>query len=180
MDHKLPLFIVTGASGTGKTTVMQELPALMPDFVVFSTDDDIFGTTGPKLEYQDRYNILLNFASFVAKSGRGTIICGTMMPWDIENGDRYSFFSDICFINLHCDDATRNHRLRNRGDQAMWSDDMLRQHEQFAQWLLDNAESAYHPPMPTINTSNMSPYEVAEQIKHYVMLNWLEASETST
>ncbi len=83
MEQKFPLFIVTGASGVGKTTVMQELRVLLPDFVVFSTDIDNFGTTASKLDYQDRYNfyfILLTL--FFAKSKRGTIICGTFMPWD--------------------------------------------------------------------------------------------------
>lgn len=45
--------------------------------IVFSTDIDNFGTTAAKLEYQDRYNLLLHFAYSVALSGRGTIICGT-------------------------------------------------------------------------------------------------------
>ncbi len=172
MQQKLPLFIVTGASGVGKTTVMQELRELMPEFVVFSTDIDNFGTTSAKLEYQDRYNLLLHFAYFVALSGRGTIICGTFMPWDAKKCDAYNAFSELCFINLHCDDTTRNNRLRNREDKAMWTDEMLKQHEEFAQWLLDNAETAYNPPMPTIDTSSMLPSEVAEQIKKYFMLKW--------
>jgi energy-coupling factor transporter ATP-binding protein EcfA2 len=153
MQKELPLFIVTGASGVGKTTVMKELRVLLPDFDVFSTDIDMFGTTAAKLEYQDRHNILFHFAYFIAKSGRGTIICGTFMPWDAEKCDTYSKFSEVCFINLHCDDTTRNTRLRNRADKAMWTDEMLKQHEEFARWLLDNAETAYNPPMSTIDTS---------------------------
>lgn len=174
MENKLPLFIVTGASGVGKTTVMDELRVQMPDFDVFSTDIDNFGTTAAKLDYQDRFNLLLHFAHFVAKSGRGTIICGTFMPWDVQKCDTYDTFSELCFINLHCDDATRNNRLRNRADKEMWTDDMLKQHEQFAQWLLDHAESDYNPPMPTIDTSNTPTSEVAKQIKRYVTLKWNE------
>lgn len=174
MIHKIPLFIVTGASGVGKTSVMQILRDLMPEFVVFSTDIDNFGTTAAKLEYQDRYNLLLHFAYSVALSGRGTIICGTFMPWDAQKCDTYNNFSEICFINLHCDDSTRNSRLRNREDNAMWTDDMLKQHEQFAQWLLDNAETEYNPPMPTIDTTSTPPSQVAEQIRRYVMLKWNE------
>jgi gluconate kinase len=174
MTQKLPLFIVTGASGVGKTTVMQELRKNLPDFVVFSTDLDNFGSTGAKLEYQDRFNLLLHFASAAAKSGRGTIICGTFMPWDAEKCDTYDCFSALYFINLHCDNATRNNRLRNREDKEMWTDDMLKQHEQFAQWLLQNAETAYKPPMPTIDTTSTPPALVAEQIKTYIMLKWNE------
>lgn len=174
MNQKIPLFIVTGASGVGKTTVMHKLRETMPEFVVFSTDADNFGSTAAKLEYQDRYNLLFQFASAIANSGRGTIICGTVMPWDAKKCDTYQEFSEVCFINLHCDDITRNHRLRNREDKAMWTDEMLKQHEQFAQWLLDNAETAYQPPMPTIDTTSQSPDEVAAHIKNYVMLKWNE------
>lgn len=174
MTQKFPLFIVTGASGVGKTTVMQELRTIMPEFDVFSTDLDNFGTTAAKLEYQDRFNLLLHFASAVAKSGRGTIICGTFMPWDAEKCDTYDSFSRLCFINLHCDDATRKNRLRHREDKAMWTDDMLRQHEQFTQWLLDNSQTAYNPPMPTIDSTSTPPHLVAEQIKSYIMMKWNE------
>ncbi|RAV08185.1 nucleoside kinase [Paenibacillus contaminans] len=174
MEHKLPLFIVTGASGVGKTTVMHELRALLPDFDVLSTDDDNFGTTAAKLEYQDRFNLLFHFASAVAKSGRGTIICGTLMPWDAKKCDTYNSFSELCFINLHCDDMTRSTRLRNRADKAMWTDEMLKSHEEFARWLLNNAETEYNPPMPTIDTTSTAPFEVAEQIKAFVVQKWKE------
>jgi tRNA uridine 5-carbamoylmethylation protein Kti12 len=177
MTQKLPLFIVTGASGVGKTTVMHELRSNLPEFVLFSTDTDNFGATARKLEYKDRHNLLLHFAHAVAKSGRGTIICGTFMPWDAEKCDKYNSFSKVCFINLHCDDATRNHRLRNREDKSMWTEDMLKQHEQFAQWLLDNAETAYDPPMPTIDTTTTPPSQVADQIKSYVLTQWKELVE---
>jgi gluconate kinase len=174
MEQKIPLFIVTGASGVGKTTVMSELRAQMPEFVILSTDNDLFGEAGNLLDYQDRFYLLLRVAYFVAQSGRGTIICGTFMPWDAKKCDAYDKFSELCFINLHCDDATRNTRLRNRADSATWTDEMLKSHEQFAQWLLDNAETAYDPPMPTIDTATTPSSEVAEQIKSYVMLRWNE------
>ncbi|MBD3922011.1 AAA family ATPase [Paenibacillus sp. PR3] len=174
----LPLFIVTGASGVGKTTVMQHLRAMMPEFVVFSTDNDNFGSTAAKLEYQDRYNLLLHMAYAIAQSGRGTIICGTVMPWDAQKCDTYSNFSEVCFINLHCDDATRNSRLRNRADSATWTDEMLQQHEQFAQWLLDNADTAYDPPMPIVNTTDTPPSQVAEQIQQYIQLRWNERASS--
>ncbi|MEK3714498.1 AAA family ATPase [Paenibacillus sp. FSL P2-0089] len=172
MRTQLPLFIITGASGVGKTTVMHELREQMPEFVLFSTDDDNFGTTGKKLEYQDRYNVLFHCAHAVALSGRGTIICGTMMPWDAKKCDVYDAFSEVHFINLHCDDATRNARLRGREDAATWTEDMLRQHEEFAQWLLDHADTEYDPPMPTFDTTSTPTAALAEQIKEYIKEKW--------
>ncbi|WP_308638206.1 AAA family ATPase [Paenibacillus silvisoli] len=170
MEHRLPLFIVTGASGAGKTTVMHELRSLCPDFVMLSTDDDNFGSTN--LDYQDRYNVLLHLAAAAAKSKIGTIICGTVMPWDAQKCDSYQEFSEVCFINLHCDDETRNRRLRSRADKDTWTDDMLKAHQEFAQWLLANAATAYNPPMPTIDTTAAPPAEVAKQINAYVREKW--------
>ena len=71
MQQKLPLFIVTGASGVGKTTVMEELRIQLLDFVILSTDLDMFGAA--PLDYQGKFNLLLRIAYFVALSGRGTV-----------------------------------------------------------------------------------------------------------
>jgi broad-specificity NMP kinase len=170
MEQKFPLFIVTGASGVGKTTVMHELRVLFPDLVVLSTDDDNFGST--KIDYQDRFNVLFHFAASAIKSNIGTIICGTVMPWDAQKCDTYHDFSEVCFINLHCDDDTRNNRLRNRLDKDTWTDEMLKAHEEFAQWLLANADTAYNPPMPTIDTTLTPPAEIALQIREFVLGKW--------
>lgn len=35
---KLPLFVITGASGTGKTTVSSHVRKLLPEFDVFDMD----------------------------------------------------------------------------------------------------------------------------------------------
>ncbi|MNW67446.1 hypothetical protein D3C74_460310 [compost metagenome] len=51
---------------------------------------------------------------------------------------------------------------------------MLKQHEVFAQWLLDHADTDYDPPMPTIDTTSTLPSQVAEQIKSYILLKWNE------
>ncbi|WP_282942498.1 hypothetical protein [Paenibacillus sp. RC67] len=61
-----------------------------------------------------------------------------------------------------------------REDNAMWTDEMLKQHEEFAQWLIHNADTAYNPPMPTIETTSTPPSQIAEQIKRYVLSKWNE------
>jgi adenylate kinase len=39
MEQKFPLFIITGAGGVGKTTVMKDLRRMMPDYDVFDVDN---------------------------------------------------------------------------------------------------------------------------------------------
>src|SRR6476660_7453266 len=77
----VPLFIVTGASGVGKTAVVGELRRLMPEWEVFETDL-IWGA-----DWQQVRNNWLRIAHSIAQSGRGTILCGTMLPEDIDRCD---------------------------------------------------------------------------------------------
>lgn len=101
MESKFPLFIVTGASGSGKTYVIKELRRLMPDFDIFDPDSliEFIGHDWEKMR-----NIWLRVARNIAENGRMTIICGTMMPWDIEKCADFPFFKHVYYLNLHCDE----------------------------------------------------------------------------
>jgi hypothetical protein len=162
MEIKLPLFIVTGASGSGKTYVIKELRRMMPDFDIFDPDNlvEFIGHDWEKMR-----NIWLRVARNIAQSGRMTIICGTMMPWDIENCADFPFFKHVYYLNLHCDEQTREKRLRERN----WSEEEIQNHKNFAKRLLEIADEVYNPPMPTIDTTDTDITEVASQIKEWVL-----------
>ncbi|MFD2614895.1 AAA family ATPase [Paenibacillus gansuensis] len=161
MDKKIPLFIVTGASGVGKTTVIKNLRGLLPEVDIFEIDaiHEFVGDDWNRIQ-----NIWLRVARNIAESGRISIICGTMMPWDAEKCEDYQYFKNVYFLNLHCDDETRELRLRARN----WSENMIHEHKSFANWLLENADKAYTPPMPTVDTSKTEVYEVALKIREWV------------
>lgn len=156
--RKMPLFIITGASGTGKTTVTPLLRKLMPEIDVF--DMDII----QNVDWQVAKHNWLRIAYSISLSCRCTILCGTMTPENLETCDHKEHFSHICYLNLHCDDQTRNSRLKARN----WDDDLIYEHLNFAKWLINNAEIAFDPPMPTIDTTNTAVEEVANQIMIWV------------
>ncbi|WP_280140353.1 AAA family ATPase [Paenibacillus jilunlii] len=157
----MPLFIVTGASGSGKTYVIKELRRMMPDFDIFDPDNlvEFIGHDWEKMR-----NIWLRVALNIAQSGRMTIICGTMMPWDIEKCADVPFFKHVYYLNLHCDEETREKRLHLRG----WPEEEIQNHINFAKRLLEIADEVYNPPMPTIDTTDTDVTEVASQIKDWV------------
>ncbi|QYR19173.1 AAA family ATPase [Paenibacillus sp. sptzw28] len=158
MENKLPLFIVTGASGSGKTYVVQELRRIMPDSDVFDPDNivEFIGHDWEKMR-----NIWLRVARNIAQSGRMTIICGSMMPWDIEKCVDFPYFKHVYYINLHCNEETREKRLLERN----WSEEMIQDHKNFAKALLDIADKNFNPPMTTIDTTDTDVTLVASQIK---------------
>ncbi|ASA23204.1 hypothetical protein [Paenibacillus donghaensis] len=61
------------------------------------------------------------------------------------------------FVGLYCEDEIRAHRLLARG----WSAQAVEDHRNFNRWLLQNADTAFTPPMPLIDTSVAAPDEVA-------------------
>lgn len=162
MEQKSPLFIVTGASGAGKTTVLTELQTLLPACNVFDVDSlhRIVGDDWIKIK-----KIWLRVARGSALGGRRTILCGTIMPWDIKDSEDFAFFSHIYYVSLHCSDECRQQRLRAR----KWSDDMILEHKNFADWIIANSATAFSPPMPIIDTSSTAPAEVALQIRDWVL-----------
>lgn len=162
MVNKVPLFIVTGASGSGKTYVIKELRKLMPNFDIFDPDS-IVEFIGH--DWEKNREIWLRVARNIAESGRITVICGTMMPWDVEKCADYSFFKHVYYLNLHCDEKTRETRLRERN----WSEEDIQHHKDFAKRLIEIADEAYHPPMPTVDTTETNVSQVASQIKKWIL-----------
>jgi len=77
----LPLFLVTGASGTGKTTVTEPLRGQLPDCEVFETDALLHVAA---LGEENWRNTWLWLAHNVALNGRVTVLCGSLLPSQLD------------------------------------------------------------------------------------------------
>lgn len=91
-----------------------------------------------------------------------------MVPENIASSQYIERFDRIHYVNLHCDDATREMRLQARG----WDENAIKDHRNFANWLLQNADKAFDPAMPTVDTTDLSSEEAAKQIEEWVRANW--------
>lgn len=161
---RLPLFIVTGASGSGKSSTAPIIRELLPEFDVFDVDI---------LEHEDGLaatNNWLRIAYSIAQGGRGTVLCGAITPEKLEECDCADKFSRIHLLNLHSIEAGREERL-----QAMNRDeDMIEEQRSFAPWLLSHGDTFEEPPMHThaIDTGLEPPSKVAERIAQWVRSRW--------
>lgn len=166
---KMPLYIVTGASGSGKTSMIKELRRIMPEYDVFDYDVIIPFLIKDK-KYFDKedtrklQNIWLRVAQDIAECGRKTILCGIIDPEDLKRSMGFKHFRQVCFLLLHCDDRTRELRLRAR---SKVSDKKIQYNRKLAHSLMEYAR--YNKPtVPIIDTSNTEVTKVAEQISEWI------------
>ncbi|TBL74501.1 AAA family ATPase [Paenibacillus thalictri] len=157
--NKRPIFLLTGASGSGKTSVIPELYKVNPEDIVFDLDS----LYGPLKDWNIIKNVWIHIANQITLNNRITILCGTFMPQELEKMDLKDRF-DFYFIGLHCSDEIREKRLKERN----WDDELIKEHKDFNNWIVNNADKAFDPKMPLIDTSDLLPNEVAMRINNYV------------
>ncbi|WP_052737863.1 AAA family ATPase [Bacillus sp. SA1-12] len=112
---QLPLFIVTGASGTGKSTSAFSLSNLSKDYVPLETDilwDNRFNT--PETNYREYRELWLRTAKNISQAGKPVILCGTAMPDQLEQCVERRYFTEIYYLALVCDNKELTQRLLNR------------------------------------------------------------------
>ncbi|MCK2020920.1 AAA family ATPase [Peribacillus frigoritolerans] len=157
-----PLFIVTGLSGSGKSTTAKEVKRIIVDFYVF--DMDIIVNND---DYQTACNNWMKIAYYNALSGRNTILFGNVpQPYNIHICDHSHLFDPI-YLHLHCNDAVRTQRLNAR---KVWDAVGIQHTLKSSKEMVDKAQAAV-PPIPIIDTSNTPVLQVAEQIKKWVKNN---------
>src|SRR5262245_29934391 len=82
---RLPLFIVTGASGTGKTTTCITAAASSRDFVVMESDilySDEFKSETDHRRYRELW---LRVCKNISQAGKPVILCGSCIPEQFES-----------------------------------------------------------------------------------------------
>ena len=155
----LPLFVVTGASGAGKTTVTGPLRRLLPECAVFEGDPinqvaalgwDVFEDTWLRIAHE------------VALNGRPTVLCTSVMPDRLERLPARKLVGPVHFGNLDCPDDVLAARLRARPSWRHAStEEVIASHQRFAAWLRAHID-------PTWDTSTLTPDELAERIAAWV------------
>ncbi len=155
----LPLFVVTGASAAGKSTVAGPLRRLLPDCDVFDVDITLQVAA---LGWDTWRNTWLRLAHEVALNGRVTVLCGSLMPDQLERVPARKLLGPIHFCTLDCPDDILAARLRAR---PAWRhgtiETVVPEHQRFAAWIRTQVQ-------PCFDTSKLTPGEAAEHIAAWV------------
>jgi hypothetical protein len=116
---RAPLFVVTGASGSGKTAILAPLAAaLAADCVTFDADMllDAAGalSRGQPIDWSAFHAALLAIAHGVAQSGRPTVLLAPLRPGTLESLPAGRWVGEIRYLVLDCPDDVRRQRMASR------------------------------------------------------------------
>jgi adenylate kinase len=161
---RLPLFIVTGASGTGKTTTCLTAAACTKDFVLMESDI----LYSDEIKDLERYREMwLRVCKNISQAGKSVILCGSCIPSQFESRVERRYFSAIHYLAMVCDDEALAFRLRSRPAWRRCSDDeYIARHVEFNRWLKENA-STTEPPMTLLDTTEITVDESVARLLHW-------------
>ncbi|HEY9790043.1 MAG TPA: AAA family ATPase [Candidatus Obscuribacterales bacterium] len=152
----LPLFVITGASGSGKTTAALELTSKPSDFVVLDQDvlwNDCFNA--PDNDYRLFRNTWLRLAKNIHQAGRSVLLFGSAIPQQYETCTERRYFSAIHYLSLVCSPNELQRRLKDRpGWRKSGSEQNVQNMLNFNQWLIENAEQT-QPKMTLLDTTDI-------------------------
>jgi hypothetical protein len=166
---QLPLFVLTGASGSGKTTIGLKLATTLPECVTMESDI-LWGAVPATAEanYQDYRNTWLRVAKNIGQGGRPVILVGTAMPDQFEQCAERRYFTELHYLALVCDSDILARRLRTRpawrqAGTTAFIDRMIK----FNHYLQYTAGTSM-PPMAVIDTSCVSIDECTAMVIEWV------------
>lgn len=166
---RLPLFIITGASGVGKSTVCIELANMQTNYVVM--DSDILWReefNKPEDDYKNYREMWLRVCKNISQVGKPVVLIGSSIPEQFENCIERRYFSNLYHIALVCDEKSLITRLKERPKyRNCSSDDFIKGHIEFNNWFKNNKGH-----IMLIDTTSDSVQETARKINTLIIENY--------
>ena len=158
-----PLFVVTGASCSGKTAIFAPLTRLLAGrCVTFDVDwliDPARGLSGgqpiPWSAFRDAW---LSVAHGVAQAGLPTVLLGPLTPEHLADLPARRWIGDVHFLLLDCPDDVRRERIEAR---PAWRSRDIEEQVAFGRWLRQNLTDH-------VETARGRPHDTATAVAAWV------------
>lgn len=164
---RLPLFILTGCSGIGKTTTANELMLNTTEFIVL--DADIFFNIMPhetQEDYFEQIEQIENISKDIMQAGKPVL---WTMAGNLDKLNKVynrSFFLDIYCLALVCDEESLRNRMRQ--GRGIADEGWIESSVQYNNYFKEH-DAIGDMPFDVCNTEGKEIREVAEEVKKWVL-----------
>lgn len=138
------LLSLTGASGTGKSTVLDALARVDWGRPVVCVEFDSVGVPdGADTAW--RHGAIEHWVRFAIdeqREGRDVLLCGQVPPGELLAAPSADLLDGLAFCVLHCSPETQEERLLGRGEPPAG----LIHHLRFGAWFVEHARDPTHAP----------------------------------
>lgn len=157
------MFVVTGASGSGKTAVLPALAHRLRDRCVTFDADLLLDAAGAfadgrPINWTAFGDLWLAVAHGVAQSGRPTVLLGPFIPEHVQRHTARRWIGDIHYLVLDCPDEVRRTRISAR---PPWRSRDVEDQIEFGHWLRDHITDR-------VDTGTGTPDDTAQAIATWI------------
>ncbi|HVF45649.1 MAG TPA: hypothetical protein VM936_21665 [Pyrinomonadaceae bacterium] len=169
-SKRLPLMLVGGPAGAGKSTSCALLLGELTEAVLVESDllwRKEFNT--PEDGYNEYSRLWLRLAAHVSQSGRPVALFGAgfAVPHGVEPLPERALFSSVHYLGLTCEDEVLTARLRARPTWRNTTDELIGEHVKFNHWLKENAAKT-SPPVTLLDTTTELPEGTAARVAAWI------------
>ncbi len=168
--HQLPLLVISGASGSGKSTICQRLTGQVQEAILL--DSDILWRPEfdrPENGYRDFFETWLRLAKNIGQSGRPVALfgAGAGVPANLESCVERRYFTQIYYLALICAPESLEQRLQARPAWRGCSSAFVAEQVRFNDWF-SQAGRAATPLVETLDTTGIPIDETARQVSTWI------------
>jgi hypothetical protein len=167
---QLPLLVVAGASGAGKSTVCNMLVGRIRRVVVLDADTLWRAEfNSPTDNYRAFFEVWLRMCKNISQSGRPVVLFGAGfgVPQNIEPCVERRYFSSVEYLALVCSDTSLAERLERR---PVWRGSrgaaQIEEQKRFNRWFKNYGVSK--PAVALLDTTDVEATETAEQVRRWI------------
>jgi broad-specificity NMP kinase len=168
---QLPLLIVSGASGTGKSTVCRYLTGTITEAVLLDSDilwRDEFNQ--PETDYRSYFEMWLRVCKNISQSGRPVVLFGAGMgvPSNVESCIERRYFSAVHYLALTCEDEALEERLRSRPKwRTRFGEEFIVRNNEFNRWFKKDGHRA-NPAVTLLDTTGVAVPETSAEVVEWL------------
>ena len=167
---RLPLCVVDGASGVGKSAVCSHLLGRVRDAVLLEADILwLPAFDKPEEKYRAFFETWLRLCKNISQSGRPVaLFCAGGIPENVEGCVERRYFDTAHYLALTCTEEELAGRLRKRPAWRGCGDaGFIRAQVDYNQWFMEEGSQG-EPAIELIGTSGVSVERTAEEVARWI------------